>query len=64
MKGTNELKLNTATMMQAVQEYLDKRLQPAVKVANVEGPSGSYIQYYTVTIEEQCALDAEGKAEG
>jgi hypothetical protein len=54
MKGNNELKLNTATMIIAVQEYLEKRWANTVencpKVTNVEAASNGYGQTFTVSL--------------
>ena len=35
MKGSNTLLLNQATVIEALQEYLDKRYEPKVKVVSV-----------------------------
>ena len=43
MKGTNTLFLNQATMIEALQEYFDKRYEPKISVISVkEGLSNSY----------------------
>lgn len=42
MKGNNTLTWNKATMIEAVQEYLDKRYTPRIEVTNVQfGATGS-----------------------
>lgn len=35
MKGNNVIYLNTATLIEAVQEYLDKRITPNIRVESV-----------------------------
>jgi hypothetical protein len=35
MKGNNVMHLNSATLIEAVQEYLDKRITPNIKVESV-----------------------------
>ena len=53
MKGNNELKLNEATIIDAVQEYLDKRYTPKVVVTSVkETSNSSYSAEFTVKVEE------------
>lgn len=37
MKGHNTLNLNLSTVMEAMQEYFDKRYSPKIKVTNVKG---------------------------
>lgn len=55
MKGNNTLILNMATMAEAVQEYLHKRmLGNAPKVVSVKAASNStYDSTFTVELEEQ-----------
>lgn len=51
MKGSNTLLLNKATIIEAVQEYLDKRTMPSgrVRVSNVTQPGN---ESFTVIVEE------------
>lgn len=35
MKGNNELRLNEATVIEALQEYLDRCWNPSVKVTSI-----------------------------
>lgn len=42
MKGNNELRLSPATVIEALQEYLDKRYTPNVVVQSVEKKSEGY----------------------
>jgi hypothetical protein len=50
MKGNNVLKLNAATAMEAVQEYLDKRMGNfAPRVTAIESDGNSY-QGYTLIV--------------
>ena len=37
MKGHNKINLNLASMIEAAQEYFDKRYTPKIKVKNVIG---------------------------
>lgn len=56
MKGSNSLHLNEPTIVEAVQEYLDKRYTPHVKVCSVkQSTGGSYPQHegFTVAVAEQ-----------
>jgi len=57
MKGVNSLSLNQATMVEAVQEYFDKRLTSSAgkqTVLSVTAESTSYgPSKYTVTVEEK-----------
>lgn len=49
MKGNNELKLNEATMMEVVQEWLDRQLPAgAPTVTSVKGGSSNYDLTFTV----------------
>lgn len=41
MIGNNTLTLNEATLVQAVQEWLDKRMNPSPKVGSVKAATGS-----------------------
>lgn len=52
MKGNNVFTLNQATMIEAVQEYLDKRYSPKVNVATVRAnTSGTYGQEGTFIVD-------------
>lgn len=53
MKGSNELVLNEATMMEALQEYLDRRMTTfAPRVTGVtEVRSGTVSNAFKVTVE-------------
>lgn len=43
MKGNNTLEVNEATMIEALQEYFDKRtIKPLFKVESVSAQSGRY----------------------
>ena len=53
MIGTNELRLNEATMIEAVQEYLDKRMPTATpKVASIKSLQGSGQGLFEVQLVE------------
>ena len=55
MKGNNMLTLNTATIIEAVQEYLDKRLtsDARVRVTDVS-PDSSYVSTtYVVRVTDE-----------
>jgi hypothetical protein len=54
MKGNNELRLNQATLIEAVQEYLAKRYTPTPKVNSVELSKEGYGDpLFLVKVEEQ-----------
>ena len=57
MKGSNELHLNQATIIEAIQEYLDKRYTPKPRVVSVSTESKGYgeKQKFTVIVEELVA---------
>lgn len=63
MIGTNELNLNEATMIQAMQEWLDKRMGCfSPKVVSVLGGTKEYnTRTFTVATTDR---DPEGKNEG
>lgn len=42
MKGNNELRLNEATVVEALQEYLAKRYTPTPKVESISADSKIY----------------------
>ena len=53
MKGNNELRWNEATIIEAVQEYLDKRYTPKVRVVAVAIDGTSYqASVFVVKVEE------------
>lgn len=64
MKGSSKLVLNQDTVMQAVQDYLDKHFTPKVKLAalvpSAESHGGGRLWNYETTIEE---IVAEPKTE-
>lgn len=51
MRGSNTLLLNGATMIDAVQEYLDKRLTPKIEVVSVTS-TGSSAGEFKVDVKE------------
>lgn len=53
MKGTNELRLNTATMIEALQYWHDSKylVEPKPRVTNVENNSGYSGGDFVVTLE-------------
>jgi hypothetical protein len=55
MIGANQLNLNAATMMQALQEWIDKRwAAPAPKVVSINVSNHSYSgEIYCVGVEVQ-----------
>jgi hypothetical protein len=56
MKGSNELRLNEATIIEAVQEYLDKRLPTTpVVVKSIDENNGGYNKTFIVKIEGEPA---------
>ncbi len=52
MKGSNELKLNEATLIEAMQEYLDKRYTSKVAVQSVKQTGSGYSAEFTVAVME------------
>lgn len=53
VKGKNTLTLNTATMIEALQEYFDKRLSPKIKVETVASAGNpGYTSTFTVDVSE------------
>lgn len=52
MKGNNELHLNEATIIEAVQEYLAKRYTPTPKVTSVAMEKSGYDTTFVVKCEE------------
>jgi len=50
MRGNNTFMLNGATMIEAVQEYLDKRMTPAPKVNSVAWGNGDGV--FVVKVQE------------
>ena len=54
MKGKNILHLNAATLMEAVQEYLDKRMGPySPKVTAIKDAGTTYTDEFKVSVEER-----------
>lgn len=54
MKGNNELKLNEATMIEVVQEWLDRQLPGgAPTVTSVKGGSNNYDLTFTVSVSSE-----------
>jgi len=54
MKGNNELRLNDATVIEALQEYFDKRFTGApVRVTSVKRESSGYDSTFIVLVEER-----------
>lgn len=54
MKGNNKLELNEATMIDAIQEYLNKRMTiHAPKVTSVKSSKEGLSDGFTVTVEER-----------
>ena len=55
MKGNNQLVLNEATMIEAVQFWLDSKMIPtAPKVTQVSGPSDKYSDNsFTVSLDSE-----------
>ena len=52
MKGNNTLRLNGATLTEALQEYLDKRYNPKVTVAGVTMLTLDSAPVFEVKVEE------------
>lgn len=42
MKGNNTLSLNDATLIEALQEYFDKRIKPHIEVTGVDKVQGIF----------------------
>lgn len=62
MKGHNELRMNEATMIEVVQEWLDRQLPAgAPTVTSVKGGSG---HDYTFTITMDSSADRPGPSVG
>ena len=57
MIGTNELKLNEATMIEVVEYWLTNKVlrhdSPAPRVASVKASNNGYDSQFTVTLEER-----------
>ena len=63
MKGRNRLSLNKATIIEALQEYLDKRISPCINVADFSSAASG--DDYLVTVEvEEIQDDTEFNKEG
>lgn len=60
MKGNNMLALNTATIIEAVQEYLDKRLtsNARVRVTDVSQDSSYGSATYVVRVTDEQELQS------
>lgn len=53
MKRNYTLNLNGATIIEALQEYFDKRITPKIKVESVDAGGGAYEQNtFTVKVSE------------
>lgn len=61
MKGNNELRLNDATMMEALQEYFDKRITGSlVDVKSIKCESQGYAgNTFIVQVAERPAVGKE-----
>lgn len=56
MKGNNELKLNEATMIEVVQEWLDRQLPAgAPTITSVKGGGNQYDLTFTVMMSSEAA---------
>lgn len=70
MIGTNKIELNQATICEAVEEYLNKRLQPGarIKVSEVkESLVGGQVKVYSATVVkevDEVEQDIEAGASG
>lgn len=63
MKGNNELKLNEATMIEVVQEWIDRQLPGgAPTVTSVKGSSSGYDLTFTVSLSSDA--DRPGPSPG
>lgn len=60
MRGNNTLQLNKATLIEALQEYFDKRYNPNIKVLNVEKSSTQYDATFDVSVEETMKENSNG----
>ena len=64
MKGTTIMKVSHATIVEAMQEYLDNRFtdpMPALTVTAVDKPS-QYEPEFTVTLQEKMPLEPKETA--
>lgn len=52
MKGRNELRLNAATMLEALQEYLDNRYTKPIAVRSVELRTEYGESWFVVRVDE------------
>ena len=53
MKGNNTLILNGASLIEALQEYFDKRITSKIKVESVSASTGAYDQgTFTIKVSE------------
>jgi hypothetical protein len=53
MRGTNTLRINNVTMMEALQEYFDARYKPKLKVTGARATQqGMASNEFEVTLEE------------
>lgn len=63
MKGSNDLILNTATMIEAMQFYLDSKMIPrAPKVTDVKAKADGHSTQFTVSLDSDA--DRASQQEG
>lgn len=58
MTGMNTIRLNSATMVEAMQQYFDKEFTKKVIVKSVEENKGSYATTYSVLFEGDTEVNA------
>ncbi len=52
MIGNNEIKINQATMIEAIQEYFDKRYTSKIKITKVTGSTiNNYSETFSIEVE-------------
>ena len=61
MKGTNEMTLNEQTLVDAMQEYFDKRITPKIVVKSVKPRSSTGGTYSSETSFTVLVQEAEAK---
>lgn len=64
MQGTNELHLNEATMKEAMQSWLDKKMisAPTVTSVRLKDPPSPHSSTFIVTVDADA--DREGPSDG
>ena len=59
MRGSNEMELNTETMVEAVQEYFDARFKKDAPLVKRVESAGGIKKTFRVFVEERASLSDE-----